>query len=56
MFQPTFLKKKSEAYEITILPVCTRPYLLIPQLQPYQKADVQTSEVDAKLERFNAEP
>jgi hypothetical protein len=38
------------------LKVTSMPYFLIPYLQPFQMADVQTSEVDAKLVPFNVGP
>jgi hypothetical protein len=44
-FLAYFPKKESEAYEITSLSVCLS-----------KMADVQTSEVDAKLAPFNVGP
>jgi hypothetical protein len=77
-FQPTFLKKESEAYEIISLSVCLRvppnnfsikfsrevmplkvtstPYFLSRTFNHFKMADVQTSEVDAKLAPVNVRP
>jgi hypothetical protein len=43
-------------YEGHAIEVTSTPYFLIPYLQPFQKADVQTSEVDAKLAPFHVGP
>jgi hypothetical protein len=42
--------------EVMPLKVTSTPYFLIPYLKHSKMADVQTSEVDAKLAPFNAGP
>jgi hypothetical protein len=42
--------------EVMPLRMTSTPYFLIPYLQPFQMADVQTSEMDAKLAPVNVGP
>jgi hypothetical protein len=39
--------------EVMPLKVTSKPYFLIPYLQAFQMADVQTSEMDVKLASLN---